>query len=172
MIGVFQLFDPCQSAYRPHSPGVTPSEMPHVYRVPVRAPTCCSLLMDQNLVVRRVVDKKVKERKKPKFPGLCREPIKPQNWACTAHKGTGRPLEEVLKAWGRRGVSLGGFPRARELAVERERERVRKKDMGTQALVGMIKIRNQMYSNWYQGKQGISNGRKVRSQSISQERES
>ena len=44
------------------------------------------------------MDKKVKERKKLIFPGLRREPIKP-NRACTAHEGTGCSLEEVLKTW-------------------------------------------------------------------------
>ena len=43
--------------------------------------------------------KKVKERRKQIFPGLHREPIKPLNRACTAHKGTVRHLEGVLKAW-------------------------------------------------------------------------
>ena len=46
----------------------------------------------------RVDDKTVNERKKLIVPGLCREPIKPLNRACTAHKGTGRPLEGVLEA--------------------------------------------------------------------------
>ena len=54
--------------------------------------------MDWNLVF-QIDNKKVKKRKKLIFPGLCREPIKPLNKACTAHEGTGCPLEDVLKAW-------------------------------------------------------------------------
>ena len=70
-----------------------------------------------------------------------------------------------------------GFLRSKESAEEREKEKERKKDVGTQALMEqrcfndfsksiyklrykkflmtMIKIRNQAYSNRYQGNKGL-----------------
>ena len=78
----------------------------------------------------------MKERKKLIFPGLRREPIKLLNRACTAHEGTGRPLEGSWKP--RQENEPGGFLCSRELARGREREREtdRHTDMGTQASGG------------------------------------
>ena len=129
----------------------------------------------------------MKEGKKLIFPGLCREPIKLLNRACTAHVGTGRPLEGSWKP--RQESELGGFPHSRELAGGRERER---KTWGPKSLVQqgcfndlsvsiyrllykeflltVIKIRKPNLQQPLSRKQGISNGHKVRRQSISQER--
>ena len=38
-------------------------------------------------------------RERPIFLVVHRKPIKPLHRTCTAHEGTGRPLDEVLKAW-------------------------------------------------------------------------
>ena len=40
-----------------------------------------------------------RKRERPVFLGLCGKPIKPLHRAFTTQEGTGRPLEEVLKAW-------------------------------------------------------------------------
>ena len=47
------------------------------------------------------VDEK-KERERAISLGLRGKPIKPIHRTCTAHKGTGHPLKEVLKARGRK----------------------------------------------------------------------
>ena len=61
---------------------------------------CCCLLDRQGTDLGTGVDeKKAKERERLIFPGLCGKPVQPENRVCTAHKGTGHPLKEVLKAW-------------------------------------------------------------------------
>ena len=143
--------------------------------------------MDGNLVVQSW-DKKVKERKKLIFPGLCREPrtglallTKAQG---TLSRRSWKPGQEN---------ELSGFPSSRESAGGREREREReRKTRGPKPLVEegcfndlsvsiyrllykeflstMIKIRKPYVQQLLSRKQGISNGHKVRRQSISQER--
>ena len=44
------------------------------------------------------VEERGGERDRPIFVGLPGKPIKPLYRTCTVHEGTGRPLEEVLKA--------------------------------------------------------------------------
>ena len=61
-----------------------------------------------------------RERERPIFLGLRRKPIKPVHRTCTAHRGTGRPLEEVFKA--RWEGELGRLPRSEELAMENKKE--------------------------------------------------
>ena len=43
-------------------------------------------------------EERKRERERPIFLGVCGKPIKPLHRACMAHEGTGRPLEEILKA--------------------------------------------------------------------------
>ena len=70
---------------------------------------------------KKSAEKRGRERERPIFLGLHRKPIKPLHRTCTAHKGTGRPLEEVLKA--QVGSELvGRLPHSEELAVENEKE--------------------------------------------------
>ena len=62
-----------------------------------------SILELVGLVKKRVKEKrkreKERERGRPIFLGVYGKPIKPLHRACTAHEGTGYPLQEVLKAW-------------------------------------------------------------------------
>ena len=62
-----------------------------------------SILELAGLVKKRVKEKrkreKDRERGRPIFLGVYGKPIKPLHRACTAHEGTGYPLQEVLKAW-------------------------------------------------------------------------
>ena len=44
------------------------------------------------------VEKRGRERRRPVFLGVREKPMQPLHRACTAQAGTGRPLEEVLKA--------------------------------------------------------------------------
>ena len=89
--------------------------------------------------------RKVKERKRLILPGLRREPIKSltqdlrlsrRHWVPSwgGGEGTGRLLERVLEAregeWARQVSALQRISRG-----EREREKERKKDTGTQALM-------------------------------------
>ena len=48
---------------------------------------------------KKSVEKRGRERERPIFLRLHGKPIKPLHRTCTAHEGTGHPLEEVLKAW-------------------------------------------------------------------------
>ena len=128
----------------------------------------------------------MKERKKLIFPGLCREPIKPLNRACTTHEDTGCPLEELLEAqageWARRVSTL-----QRISWRERERETWGPKPLVEEGcfhdlsvsicrllykkfLSTMIKIRKPNIQQPLPREQGINNGHKVRRQPISQER--
>ena len=47
---------------------------------------------------KEIVENRGRERERPIFLGLREKPIKPLHRTCTAHEGTGCPLEEVLKA--------------------------------------------------------------------------
>ena len=49
--------------------------------------------------VKRKEEERERKREKPIFFGLCGKSIKSLHRTCTAHKGTGCPLKEILKAW-------------------------------------------------------------------------
>ena len=54
------------------------------------------------------VEKRGRERERPKFLGVRGKPIKPLPRACTAHEGTGHLPKEVLKAQAGK-AGLAGF---------------------------------------------------------------
>ena len=92
--------------------------------------------MDQNLVIRSQPISKG-ERKRLIFLGLRRKPIKPLHGACSVHKGLRSPLDgvKVQSTFLRGSLKPRQESELRDPRGQPKRERERKKDMGTRALM-------------------------------------